>query len=78
MKVIHKDKNYNYNKSEVKDVVKTVSKINNKLSPKKWIRKTAPTVFERHFHISTPPINTSSFLNIYLIDSFYNLVGITK
>lgn len=75
---MHITKSYNNSKRSYTKHVKAAVTREDKLSTQMGIKKTSTKVFNRHIHISTASSITTSYLNIYLIDSTRNLVGIKK
>lgn len=75
---MHVDKSCNDNEEKHIKNGKAATTTEGKLSTQMGIKKTSTKVSKRHIHISTAPSITTSYLNIYLIDSIKNLVGINK
>jgi hypothetical protein len=75
---IHSTKSDSNSKENYTSYLKTAATREDKLSTQMGIKNVLTKEFKRHIHISTAPSITTSYLNIYLIDSIKNLVGIKK
>lgn len=70
--IMHSTKDYNNSKTSYIKHVEAVTARGARLSTQMGIKKTSTRVFNRNIHIPTAPSITTSYLNIYLIESIKN------